>query len=215
MSNDLDKLILELKQEGATDKEAEELALLSKNFSNSIKIERSFEIKTKFLRQKNTSKNFFSLHRQLFAYVLVILFFISFSTLVSAQDSLPGQPLYPVKRISEDIARKVSPSFKGEILKRRSQEVKLLSDPRNKKNSTNLINAIKDYENELSDNKVVNNKIIKESGDNLRDASRVASDGSKLEIEHILRQTEDRRKEVEKEDSSNFNQNHTEESPRE
>lgn len=202
MDKNITKLIDELKEAGATGKEAEELALLSKNFSNAVKIERSFETKVKFLKGVGLQKRFLSFKGRFAASFLALLLFVSFATVVSAQDSLPGQPLYPIKRLSEDVVVAINPSFKGEVLKRRSSEIKLLSETKDKKNSTNLKNTIKDYEGELNGKGNIGGKDIEDSKNNLEDASRVASDGSKLEIENVLRQTEEKQTDLHKENDS-------------
>ena len=190
INNNLEELILELKKEGADASEAEELALLSKNLTNSVNFERSFDTKIKFLKQKEGKRGkLFMFKSPLIATFIAILLFVGFSTVVSAQDSLPGQPLYAVKRASEEIAGLVNPSFKGQILIRRSDEIKKLSNSGNK-NSKNLTNTINEYEDELNDRIKFDIKEIEESRVNLENARKVATDGSRFEIDHILQQTE-------------------------
>ncbi len=186
----LNNLISELKNEGAGHAEAEELALLSKNLSNSVDFERSFDTKVKFLKQveKNNYK-WYMFKSPFIATLIAIILFAGFSTIVSAQDSLPGQPLYPIKRATESIVGAVNPSFNGQILIRRSNEIKKLSNSGNK-NTANLNETIKEYESELNSKVQLNSKAIEVSKANLEDASNMATDGSKLEIEQILKQTE-------------------------
>lgn len=213
MDKRIEELMIELKKEGATANEAEELTLFAKNLSNSAKFERSFDLKIKFLNQNKDSKFRLSgLSRPVFATFLAIVLFVGFATLVRAQDSLPGQMLYPVKRATEDFLGAVSPSFKTQILIRRSDEIKKLSDPENK-NYSNLNNAIKAYENELDKKTDLTTKEMEESVNNLKEATMVATDGSKFKIENILRRTEERQG-VENTDLKNTNQeqNHEENS---
>jgi len=192
MKNNLEELILELKQEGAGNLEAEELALLSKNLSNSMNLERSFDTKIKFLKQKEKkSRTLFMFKSPLIATFIAVLLFVGFSTLVSAQDSLPGQPLYTIKRVSENIAGLINPSLKGQILIRRSDEIKKLSNPDNK-NSKDLINTINEYESELNNKAKIDIKEIEESRVNLENAKRSATDGNVSKIDNVLKQTEER-----------------------
>lgn len=197
MNNDINKTIEELEVAGASKSEAEELAYLSKNLSNALSFERSPETKRKFLEKaeslnSNPQKNFPFMHRPLFASILGVILLLGFATVVSAQDSLPGQPLYTVKRATENVISAINPSFNSEILKRRSIEIKNLSQPANQDvdKAQNVRNAIKDYESQLNEHKNINSKAIEESKINLEEATKNSTDGAKREIEDVLRQTE-------------------------
>ncbi len=197
--SNLKNLIEELKAEGASDKEAEELSLLSKNFSNLLKIERSESLKTKFLRNEKplkTSNKYFA-KKYAFAFLVSILLLLGFSSAVSAQKSLPGDPLYPIKRLSENIISAVNPSFKSEILKRRSEEIKNLSG---KKNSTEFHQAVDDYEKVLNEDKKINPEKISESRKNLEEAQKTSLEENKKDIEKVIIQTRDKQELLQKQD---------------
>ncbi|MCL6096827.1 MAG: hypothetical protein M1444_04085, partial [Patescibacteria group bacterium] len=196
--NDIDKLIKELKDENIPDKEAEELAFLSKNLSNLYNFERSPVFKNKFLNQDTSFKNKFFLSKQIFAAAfLSFVLLLGFTSVVSAQNSLPGQPLYPVKKLSENIFSAINPSFKGEILKRRSEEIKNLSG---KKDGADFHNTVDEYEKELEENKKINPEKMEESRKNLEEAKENSLDEHKKDLERVIIKTESRQDEVEKED---------------
>lgn len=196
--NNLKNLINELKEEGALEKEAEELAYFSKNLSNVLNFERSLETKIRFLEKAgnvnlSSNRNFLFMYKPLFASILGAFLLLGFATVVSAQDSLPGQPLYPVKRATENVVSLINPSFNSEILMRRSREIKHLVDPSNKTNDNNYLNvknAIKDYENELDEHKNIDKRTIEESKINLEEAKENSTEENKQEIEDVIRRTE-------------------------
>ena len=190
----LKKLAEELKSEGALENEAEDLALLSKNLSNLYAFERSSDFKAKFLEQELLTKNKFFISRQKFAAVfLSLILLLGFTSVVGAQNSLPGQPLYPVKIASENIASFINPSFKDEILKRRSEEIKELSD---KKDGNTFHDVVDEYEKELNENKEINPKKIEESRRNLEEARVNSLDEHKEDIDRVIIKTESRQGEV-------------------
>ncbi len=196
--NDIDKLIKELKDQDIPAKEAEELAFLSKNLSNLYSFERSIGFKTRFLEQDLIVKNKFFASRQMFATAfLSVILLLSFSSIVAAQKSFPGQPLYPVKIASENIASFINPSFKGEILERRSEEIKELSG---KKDGDSFQSLVNEYEKELSENKKINREKIEESRKNLEEARNNSLDEHKKDLERVIIKTEDRQEEIEKEE---------------
>ena len=192
----LNNLKEELMKEGALEKEAEDLTLLSKNLSNLYSFERSSALKHKFLEQELLSKNKFFVSRQMFVAVFFsLIFLLGFTSIIKAQSSLPGQPLYPVKIASENIASLINPSFKDEVLQRRSEEIKKLSGKKDGKNFQNLVN---EYEKELEENRKINSKKIDEAQKNLEEARKNSLDEHKDDIERAIIKTENRQ-EVEKE----------------
>lgn len=192
--NNLKNLIKELKAEGALERQAEELAFLSKNLSNLYSFERSSALKTKFLEKSLIIKNKSFINRQMFitAFLSLVLL-LGFTSVVGAQISLPGQPLYPVKRLSEDVISFIIPPFKGEVLKRRSEEIKELSD---KKDGDNFYNTLKTYEKELNENKEIDIKDIEESRKNLEEARENSLDEHRQDIERVIIKTEETQRNV-------------------
>lgn len=184
----------ELKEEGALEKEAEDLAIFSKNLSNLYSFERSSEFKYKFLEQELLIKNRFFVSRQMFATAfLSLVLLLGVTSVVGAQGSLPGQPLYPIKIASENIASFINPSFKDEVLQRRSIEIKELSG---KKDGDNFHNTVNEYEKELNENKTITPKKIKEVQKNLEEAKINSLDEHKEDLERVISQTEIRQGEV-------------------
>lgn len=199
-NNDLAKTIAEFKEAGASKNEAEELSLLSKNISNLLKIERSETVKNKFLdsllEREQIRQPFFRKWLVVPILAVLCLAFLGSYTIARAQQSLPGQPLYPVKILSENIAATVVPSFKGEILQRRSEEIKTLSEQNNSQNPQNLQKTINSYEKTLQQDGGISANSLDESRKNLIDASKSASLENKKEIENIIRQTDNSRKDM-------------------
>nr|MBI5455507.1 hypothetical protein [Candidatus Levybacteria bacterium] len=194
--NDLNlkELTEELKIEGALEKEAEDLVIFSKNLSNLYAFERSDEFKNKFLEQELLTKNKFFGSRQMFATAfLSLVLLLGVTSVVGAQGSLPGQPLYPIKIASENIASFINPSFKDEILQRRSEEIKQLSG---KKDGDTFHNTVNEYEKELNENKAISPKKIEESKKNLEEAKINSLDEHKEDIERVIIKTETRQGEV-------------------
>lgn len=188
----LKNLIKDFKKEGALEKEAEDFAFLSKNLSNLYNFERSQDLKNKFLDQNIYFRNKYFVSKQMFATVILLLvLLLGFTSVVSAQNSLPGQPLYPVKIASENIISAINPSFKSEILKRRSEEIKELSD---KKDGANFHNTVNEYEKELNENKKINPQKIEESRKNLEEAQKNSLEENRKDLERMLIKTEETQK---------------------
>lgn len=186
-NKDLNNIINELKAEGASDKEAEELFLFSKNMGNLLDIERSDIHKNKFIRQITPQKNK-TRRMYYFATIFSLVLLFGFSSIVGAQNSLPGDKLYPVKIASENIVSLIKPSFKNEIIKRRSVEIKDLSG---KNSSKEFHETVKNYEKELNENKDIDAKGVEESRKNLEDARKDSLENNKEELEKIILQTKD------------------------
>ena len=106
-------------------------------------------------------------------------------TIFAAQGSLPGEPLYPVKRISEQVISSVYPKFAENLPVRRTQEIKQLIEQN--KDGTLLKNNLEDYTKEITKNKP-SSKVIEQSRDNLQQAEEKASGTAKTEIQNVLEQ---------------------------
>jgi hypothetical protein len=207
--NNIDKIKQELLDAGASEKEADELAYFSKNISNTLGFERSENVKKVFLESAKNKNNysyrsFMFLHKSIFASILGMFLLLGFATVVSAQDSVPGEPLYKVKRATENVVSFVNPSFNSEILKRRSREIKHLANPENSSKKTEeLKTVIKDYENELEEHKDIDKAAIEESRANLEEARDGSDDEDRLEIENVIRRIQSK----EEDDSSRVLEN--------
>jgi len=125
-------LLKELNQEGVSQKDAEELLQTAFSLSKLSTIRRSYEFKKlqakKISSQKLRGRLFFEFPRILIPIFAVLVLLLGSSSVVLAQKSLPGNPLYPVKRLSENIAVSINPKFKEEIKNRREKEVKELHE---------------------------------------------------------------------------------------
>lgn len=207
----LKKLTEELIEEGALEKEAEDLTFLSKNLSNLYSFERSTDLKTRFIDKDLSVKNKFFTQRQIFATALLsLILLLGFTSIVGAQNSLPGESLYPVKRLSEDVISFIKPDFKSEVLKRRSEEIKELSG---KKDGDSFQNVVNEYEKELDENKTINPVKIEESRKILEEAKNNSLDEHKEDIERAINKTENKQGKAEdgdEEDKSNSSEDSNE-----
>lgn len=189
-----EQLIKELYFEGMLDFEKEEFTKILSKIKNVSEVKRSEAFKGSFLNKltnKDKKMIFFTTPKiYIPALVLILLLFVLITEVVNAQRSLPGQPLYPIKLLSEKFIKKVNPSFKNEILKRRSEEIKNLTG--GKKNSDLIKKTLDDYKKELESKENINSLMIKESKRNLEEARGKTEDKDKEEIENLIKKTEDK-----------------------
>ncbi|RJQ36263.1 hypothetical protein C4559_05175 [Candidatus Microgenomates bacterium] len=122
------------------------------------------------------------------AFCAVILILFTGAAVVSAQKSIPGEALYKVKRLSENVVVGIKPEFKNEILLRRSREIKNLAG--DKKDNNLIKGTVEEYKNELKDKERLSPIKIEESQKNLIDAKEKSSEEDKKEIEKALIKTE-------------------------
>lgn len=212
MNEELKKLFEELKSEGASKKEIEEFTPVLNNLSAVKKHERSYILKRKFLEEKMASSKRSALFPKWFfapaiAFSLLLLIG-AISASYASQKSLPGDPLYPVKRLTEDARILVDPNFKNEKIVRRSEEVKKLTEEKEEK--PKFINkAIDDFRKESEDSKNRDAKKVQESLRNLEDAKQNVSGEEKKQIERVIEKTEnsqDNRELKSGEDNKNENE---------
>lgn len=145
-----ENLIKELKKENLKKEEIDGLLRIATRLSDFSHVKRSDNVKKDFLKKLNISnsdnRNYSSIYFP-FALALLILFVVSSTSLAYAQNSQPGELLYPLKRLSEKAIVNIKPDFKKEILKRREEEIKDLIE---KKEDSETINEAKEeYKKEL------------------------------------------------------------------
>lgn len=192
MQNDLVK---ELKIRGLSQTEAEELDEVAKSIGQIGRFPRSEEVKNQFLvKLLGTRKKESLAWPHLFAPAVafgLILVVLASGSVVLAQKSLPGDILYPVKRLSENVAVSLNPDFEQEIVVRRSQEVKDLVE---KKENPELVkNALDDFseDSQKAKNKGKTNGKLEEGVRNLQDAREKSSDDERKQIEETLKKLEE------------------------
>lgn len=133
-------LLEELSAQSSLDGEINELLDIAFKLNNLSGIRRSYEFKKAFIKklgiEKADKNKFYFFSPRLFIPVLIAVIFLLVSgTFVYAQKSKPGNLLYPVKRLSEDMVTTVKPELKQEILQRRIEENKEIQNE--KENSEN------------------------------------------------------------------------------
>lgn len=180
------ELVDELKMAGARKEEIGSLQFIMEKLSPASEIERSFKHKRNFLERGTFSpKRKFVLPRWFFAPTIAfILLLLIGATVAKAQGSIPGDPLYPVKRLSENLYSAVNPNFKNQEIIRRSEEVKKLTEENN--NAAKVEKAVNDYQKVISNSGKNNQKIIEQSQENLEAAREKAYGESKRLIEKVL-----------------------------
>ncbi|MBI2031916.1 MAG: hypothetical protein HYT08_04860 [Candidatus Levybacteria bacterium] len=196
-----DQLIRELETEGITPDEKDELFDVINMVKKTSGINRSENFKKAYLNKLSNQKKEKFFYSQIYipALLFTFLLFILIAGTVSAQKSLPGQPLYPVKILSENIIKTVNPSFNNEILKRRSEEIKSLSEQ--KKDSGLLQKTLDNYSKEL-ETKSTNSVKIEESKKNLEEAKEASVEKNKKKIEEAIEKTENKILEIHDEDQN-------------
>lgn len=178
------KLLEELISAGATQKEASELTEFVQTLQKPS-LTRSLEFKesqAERLVEKLGKQRNFNI-RKLFTPVAIAAASLSVATIsaFAAQSSLPGDPLYPVKRLTETVIQTVDPKFQEQLPVRRSAEVESLVQ--NKKSSTLIKQTIEDLNKSRKQSPVINNKDVQ---NNLRQAEEKATGETKTEIKKAI-----------------------------
>src|SRR3989344_2268940 len=196
-----DDLVKELKIRGLSQTEAEELGEAAKSIGQIGRFTRSNEVKEQFLiKLLGTKEKQSFVWPRLFAPAIafvLILAVLGTGSVVFAQKSLPGDVLYPLKRLSENVAVSLNPALEQEIVVRRSQEVKDLveqkEDPELVKDT--LDDFSKDSQKAKSEGNANGN--IEEGVRNLEDARERSSDDERRQIEETLKKLEEQKDEDE------------------
>ena len=196
-----DDLTKELKIRGLSQAQADELGEVAGSLRQIGRFPRSEEVKEQFLvrllgARKKESFAWSRLFAPAVAFVLILAVLAS-GSVVLAQKSLPGDFLYPVKRLSENAAVSLNPEFEQKIVVRRSQEVKDLveqkEDPGLVKDT--LDDFSKDSQKAKSEGHANGN--IEEGVRNLEDARERSSDDERRQIEETLKTLEEQKDEDE------------------
>lgn len=182
-----DELINELIAAGAKPSEASELAQFEKSLNKPL-LQRSHGFKLtqvkKVLERLNKSHRL-SWRRFIRPLGLAISgLSVAGASVFASQGSLPGEPLYPIKRLSETVFEQINPEFKNEIPIRRSEEVKNLIE--SDKDDDAIKKSLEDYQKQSADTE--NEESIKQAEANLRKAQESATEKSKEEIEKVLKE---------------------------
>jgi len=196
-----DDLVKELKIRGLSQTEAEELGEAAKSIGQIGRFTRSNEVKEQFLiKLLGTKEKQSFVWPRLFAPAIafvLILAVLGTGSVVFAQKSLPGDVLYPVKRLSENVAVSLNPELEQEIVVRRSQEVKDLVE---KKEDSELVkNTLDDFSEDSKEAKSKGhaNGNLEEGVRNLEDARERSSEDERRQIEETLKKLEEQKDEDE------------------
>lgn len=196
MNNFKEDLKKELIEAGAKDTEVEELISAGDRLLKLSAFKTSEDFRQKVLRR--VTKEPFNKEKSslpkwaIVPLITVVILFLGLTTVVSAQKSQPGETLYPLKLVSEDVFRKVDPDFKDEIIVRRSEEVKKLAEE--KKDSKLLKKTLKEYKKEILRDEKSNKEKVEESRKNLEGIKEKVEEEDKKEIENMFKEIEDKMK---------------------
>lgn len=181
---------------GVSHKEAEELKELAARLNLLGSFRRSDELKEQFLAKfsdRQERKAFFWPRVLAPALALVLLLFIlGGGSVVLAQKSLPGNFLYPVKRLSEKVNASFNPEFRQEIIVIRSEEVKDLVE---KKEDPALVKSVlEDFSKESKKADKNKGDKLEESLRNLKEAREKSTEPTRREIERTIKELENKDK---------------------
>ncbi len=181
------KIIEELVSAGASTTEASDLAEFQEQLSKPH-LERSYQFKSDkadYLLSKIEKRQRFDF-RKLIAPATIAVASLSLVTVsaFAAQNSIPGDPLYALKRISEKVFQTFDPHFSQQIPVRRSEEIKKLIE--NKSSEDLLKKTIQDYQ--AIKKAAPQSDASREAQDNLKQAEQKATGESKAEIKKVLDQ---------------------------
>ncbi len=195
MNNIKTGLKKELKEAGAEGEELEKLMQISGKLMELSNLEVSKDIRQKVLRRiteepPNKEKTFFP-KWAVVPLITVVILFLGLTTVVSAQKTQPGETLYPLKRVSEDVFRKVDPNFKNEIIVRRSEEVKKLAE--DEKDPALIKKTLKEYKKEVLKEEEKDEKKFEESKKNLEGIKEKVEEDDKKEIEDLFKEIDNKR----------------------
>ncbi len=172
------QLTEELKLSGASKKEIRDFNPILNKLSGFSEIERPYSTKRKFLEEPEPIFWPRIIFAPAAAFILLIL--IGTASVFASQSSLPGEPLYSIKRLSENAVSSLKPEFRNEMLVRRSREVRELVEK--KKNGGFIKKAVEEYNEEKG--KTEHSAItIKESRRNIEKAWEKADDSQRKELE--------------------------------
>ena len=192
-----DDLAKELKIRGLPQAEVEELDQVAESIGQIGRFSRSEEVKEQFLvkllgARKKESFAWPRLFAPAVAFVLILILLAS-GSVVFAQKSLPGDFLYPVKRLSENVAVSLRPELEQEIVVRRSQEVKDLVE---QKEDPELVkNTLDDFseDSQKAKSEGHTNGNLEEGVRNLEDARERSSESERKQIDETLKKLEEQK----------------------
>ncbi len=173
-NNDAHSLEAELRQAGASSGEARELA----EFARSLHQLKGREPRLSSVKRPQ-SRPFAALVAS-----VAVVGAIGLAIASIAQNTYPGNLLYPVKRLTENVAVIVEPNYRGVLMMRRAQEVKQLVALHD---NPQLINAtLKSYKNEAADYRGGNYADFEYCESTLRQAETMSSDAERVAIAETI-----------------------------
>jgi len=111
-------------------------------------------------KEKISFSRIFYFHSRFAFAALILLFFISFFGITAfAQNSLPDEPLYPLKRVTEDMVVK---ALKNDDIKIENRAKELVELNKQKKSEESIRKAVIEYKEEVLEKK----EVLKKEGKN-------------------------------------------------
>ena len=177
MKNSQDTLRRELRSSGASVVESDELLHLAGRLSSLRAVPRTTALQSR--------KRAFAYRLLPTSAVAVLALLVGMSTVAFAQNSLPGNWLYPVKRLSENTAVAVHPDYRATLMMRRADEVRqLVADNA----STSRVKAtLADYQVQAKAYTATNYPAFDYCKSNLHQAEQTANSSEKQMIASVLK----------------------------
>lgn len=201
------ELFNELKNQTSSE-ETKELIKIANNLKRFSELKLSKNKKEEFLEKINKKEVKASFFWRVFfipSLTFAVLLLLISAPIVLAQKSLPGEALYPLKKISENAATIIKPEVKEEIVVRRSEEVKKLVEE--KREQKIIKETLKEYKKEAkkvrhestrqTEKENRKKEKIEKSLENLKEAREKMEDEDKEEIEETIRELEESKEKIE------------------
>jgi hypothetical protein len=182
----------ELRDEGASPGEASQLEALAiqlqslksyRDYRDALEVSKK-SVPAQKSAQKSARKSAMRTRLAPIAIIIALLVGIGLSLAILSQSSLPGQILYPVKKLSENAIATFDPDYKGTMMTRRSQEVKDLVSRHAGQGL--VLSTIYAYQNDARGYKTYNYEVLEKCKDNLTAARRDASPDERRAIDATL-----------------------------
>jgi hypothetical protein len=183
MSNKTESLESELKQAGANADEAKVLAALALSLHDLKGTEPRMNLEH---QARNPFGNLWHTSSRALTTSLTAVGALCIGLVVAAisQTTIPGNPLYPVKQITESVAVAVQPNYRGVLMMRRAQEVKQLVA---QNDSPRLIDAtLQSYKSEVAQYKGGNYADYEYCENTLHQAQSMATGAERLAIAETI-----------------------------
>ncbi|HVC35961.1 MAG TPA: hypothetical protein VNE40_00740 [Candidatus Dormibacteraeota bacterium] len=171
----------ELKSAGASDEEVKELVVVASNIKHLKDSKGSVARPVLQAQRQNRWRTLIPIGLTSLAGLA-----LGMAVVILSQTVLPGSLLYPVQKLSDNVAVSVNPSYRGSVMMKRAQEVKqLIADHAN---SGVVLATLADYQVEALSYKSApaNYAVFEYCKSNLQQAATIAPNSERQAIDKTL-----------------------------